>query len=93
MTNRSGYEQISSVGGVWLAASFCTASCIGVATVEMSDVGGNERHRASPHNSPEWAFDVETAANNACAPDIRKSFDVMHGRTPECLELHVTRLW
>ncbi|KYM84526.1 hypothetical protein ALC53_05313, partial [Atta colombica] len=99
VTNRSGYEQISSVGSVWLAASFCTMSCIGVATVAMPDVAStatyeiHERHRASPHNSPECAFDVETTANNACAPDIRKSFDVMHGRTLECLELHVTRLW
>ena len=40
MTNRSGYEQISSVGSVWLAASFCTMSCIGVAIVAMPDVAG-----------------------------------------------------
>ncbi|KYN35774.1 hypothetical protein ALC56_09888, partial [Trachymyrmex septentrionalis] len=94
VTSRSGYEQISSVGGVWLAASFYTASCIGGARLQQYlTYETHERHRASPHNSPECAFDVETAANNACAPDIRKSFDVMHGRTPECLELHITRLW
>ncbi|KYQ59203.1 hypothetical protein ALC60_01789 [Trachymyrmex zeteki] len=67
---------------------------MGVATVAMPDVAGMRDYATTnPHNSPERALDVETAANNACAPDIRKSFDVMHGRTPECLELHVTRLW